>query len=181
MGGEICVLGGSELAKSANDRLGFCPRCGEFLKEEMIVCPKCGLIIKEAIPPLEPIFTSPMEVGSVRSTIGAVCLIISGLVGISMSSFVVMNQEAIVANIVSIYGMDLATVHDTVIFLAAFWFISGIWAFVGGLFAYRRRHFRIAVMGGIFALGTFGLIFLEGSIMGLIGLILILLSRREFR
>ena len=46
----------SELATNSNDRLGFCPRCGDYLNEEMTVCPKCGLLIKEAIPPLEPIF-----------------------------------------------------------------------------------------------------------------------------
>jgi hypothetical protein len=116
-----------------------------------------------------------------RSTLGAMCLIISGIIGLTMSSFVLMNQEAIIADIINLYGLDAATVHDAVIFLGIFWLISGIWATVGGYFASRRRHYRLAVMGGVFALGTFGLIFLEGSIMGLIGLILVVLSRREFR
>lgn len=175
-------MGESELEASVNDRLGFCPRCGEYLKEDMTTCPKCGLIIREAIPPLEPIsFRSADMVGSMRSTLGAMCLIVSGIIGLTMASFVLVNQETIIADIISLYGMDAATVHDSVIFLGIFWLISGIWASVGGYFASRRRHYRIAIMGGIFALGTFGLVFLEGSIMGLIGLILVWLSRREFR
>jgi len=163
-----------------SDRLGFCPHCGEYLKEEMTRCPKCGFVIKDAIPPLEPLFRPVKEPGSLRSTIGAACLILSGFIGLSMSSFVMLNQEAIVAEIATIYGGELGTIQEAVTFLVVFWLVAGIMAFIGGFFAAQRRRFKVAMIGGFFALGTFGLIFLEGTMMGMIGLMLIWLSRREF-
>jgi len=176
------VTWGIGLATSSNDRLGFCPRCGEYLKEEMTVCPKCGLAIREAIPPLEPITLRPSAPsGSMRAMIGAACLILSGLIGLTMSSFVLINRDAIASEIASVYGGNLATVQEAVTFLVVFWLVAGIMASVGGYFAGQRRHFKVAMLGGVFALGTFGLIFIEGSLLGLIGLILVWLSRREFR
>jgi hypothetical protein len=169
------------MATSSSERLDFCSRCGEYLKEDTTQCPKCGLIIKEAIPTLEQISPrSPVTVGSTRLTIGAACLVISGLIGLTMSSFLMANQEAIVAEITRLYGDQMGSIQEAVTFLIIFWVVSGIMASVGAYFAFQRRHFRIALAGGIFALGTFGLIFLEGSVMGLIGLILVWLSRREF-
>ena len=154
------------MATSSNDRLGFCPRCGEYLKEEITICPKCSLVITEAIPPLGPIIMrSSGPPGSMRAMMGAACLILSGLIGLTMASFVMINRDAIVAEIAKVYGGDLAAVQEAVTVLAIFWLVAGI----------------MASVGGFFALGTFGLIFLEGSFMGLIGLILIWLSRREFR
>ena len=170
------------MANRSDDRLGFCPRCGEYLKEEMTICPKCGLVIREAIPPLEPVMSHPTgPPASTRAMIGAACLVLSGLIGLTMSSFVMINRDAIVSEISSIYGGDIANVQEAVTFLVVFWLLAGIMASVGGFFAGQRRHFKVAMLGGFFALGTFGLIFLEGSLMGLIGLIMVWLSRREFR
>lgn len=175
-------MGDLELATSSNDRLGFCPNCGEYLKEEMTRCPKCGFPIKEAIPPLEPIsLRSSNVIGSTRSLMGAVCLVLSGLIGLTMSSFLMLNQEAIVAEIINVYGGELGNIQEAVTFLVVFWLVAGVMAFIGGFFAAQRRHFKIAMIGGVFALGTFGLVFLEGSVLGMIGLILVFLSRREFR
>jgi hypothetical protein len=171
----------SELAISSNDPLGFCPRCGEYLKDETTKCPKCGLVIKEAIPQLEPIPSRAKVFGSMRSMMGAVCLVLSGMIGLTMSSFLIMNQEAIVAEIARVYGDQLGSIQEAVTFLIIFWIVSGIMALVGGYFASQRRHFKIALAGGVFALGTFGMVFLEGSIIGLFGLILIWLSRSEYR
>jgi len=170
------------LATSSNDRLGFCPRCGEILPKELTLCPKCGLSIREAIPPLEPIsLRSSNMIGSTRSLMGAVCLVLSGLIGLTMSSFVMLNQEAIVAEIINVSGGELGNIQEAVTFLIAFWLVAGVMAFIGGFFAVQRRHFKLVMIGGVFALGTFGLVFLEGSVLGLIGLILVFLSRREFR
>jgi hypothetical protein len=174
-------MGDLELATSSDDRLGFCRNCGEYLKEEMTRCPKCGFPIKEAIPQLEPISFPPKMVGSMRSLFGAVCLVFSGLIGLTMSLFVMLNQEAIVADITSIYGTELGSIQEAVTFLIFFWLFAGIMAFIGGFFAAQHRHFKMAMIGGVCALGTFGMVFLEGSVLGLIGLVLVFLSRREFR
>lgn len=49
--------------------------------------------------------------------------------------------------------------------------ILGLIALLGGIFAIQRRNFAIALLGGIFVVP---------SILGLIGLILIAVSRDEF-
>ena len=169
------------MANSSNDRLGFCTRCGEYLKEEASICPKCGFVLKEAIPPLDPFPSRQKVLGSMRSTIGAVCLVLSGMIGLTMSLFLMVNQEAIVAEIARVYGDQIGSIEEAVTFLMVFWVVSGVMALIGGYFAAQRRHFRIVLVGGVFALGTFGMVFLEGSIIGLFGLILIWLSRGEYR
>ena len=70
---------------------------------------------------------------------------------------------------------------DDEVFLifGVFVLISSIIAMIGGIFAIQKTNYPMAVLGGIFALFTF--FFLIGSILGLIGLILIAISRNEFR
>ncbi|MDD1743270.1 MAG: hypothetical protein LUO85_01435, partial [Methanomassiliicoccales archaeon] len=135
-----------------------------------------------AIPPLEPIsLRNSKVIGSTRSVMGAVCLVLSGLIGLTMATFVMLNQDAIVAEIISVSGGELAAIQEAVVFLGVFWLISGIMAFLGGFFAAQRKHFKLALIGGVFALGTFGMVMFEGSVIGFIGLTLVWLSRAEFR
>jgi hypothetical protein len=56
--------------------------------------------------------------------------------------------------------------------------IFGIIAIVGGYFGLTRKHFALGVVGGIF--GILGLGFLIGALLALIGLILIVVARKEF-
>jgi len=51
--------------------------------------------------------------------------------------------------------------------------VVGIIALLGGIFAIQRKHFGLAVLGGILSLGGF-------FILGLIGLILVAVSKDEF-
>ncbi|MDI6916387.1 MAG: carboxypeptidase-like regulatory domain-containing protein [Thermoplasmatales archaeon] len=58
-------------------------------------------------------------------------------------------------------------------------FILSFFTLLGGIFALKRRHFGIAVIGAIMGIPALG--FLIGSILSIIALILIVLSRNEFR
>ena len=74
-----------------------------------------------------------------------------------------------------------ATPEEFVAFIHQCGFVDlafGVVATVGGVFALTRRHFGLAVTGGVFAILGLGL--LIGSLLGLIGLILVLVSRRDF-
>ncbi|MBN1861839.1 MAG: hypothetical protein JW840_10325 [Candidatus Thermoplasmatota archaeon] len=57
--------------------------------------------------------------------------------------------------------------------------ICSIITFAGGIVAIKRKAWSLAVIGGILGLFTIGLMFL-GSILSLIGLILVLISRKDF-
>ena len=58
--------------------------------------------------------------------------------------------------------------------------LCSIITFAGGIVAIKRKAWSLAVIGGILGLFTIGLMFL-GSIFSLIGLILVLISRKEFQ
>jgi len=59
-------------------------------------------------------------------------------------------------------------------------FIFAIVMIAGGIMALDRRMWGLALVGGILGLFTIGF-FLETSIMSLIALVLIIVSRNEFR
>ncbi len=57
--------------------------------------------------------------------------------------------------------------------------IVSIPALIGGVFCFMRRYELIAIIGAIF--GIFSIGFLIGSILSIVALVLILISREEFR
>lgn len=54
----------------------------------------------------------------------------------------------------------------------------GAIAIIGGYFGLMRKHFALGIVGGVF--GLLGIGFMIGSLLALIGLILIVVSRKEF-
>jgi hypothetical protein len=58
--------------------------------------------------------------------------------------------------------------------------ILSVFALVGGIVAVKRKSWGLAIVGGILGIFTIGPIFL-GSIISLVGLILVAVSRKEFQ
>jgi len=58
-------------------------------------------------------------------------------------------------------------------------FILSVFTLLGGIFALKRKHFGIAVIGAIMGIPAIG--FLIGLILSIIALIFLVLSRNEFR
>jgi len=58
-------------------------------------------------------------------------------------------------------------------------FILSVFTLLGGIFALKRKHFGIAVIGAIMGMPALG--FLVGLILSIIALIFLVLSRNEFR
>jgi uncharacterized membrane protein len=58
--------------------------------------------------------------------------------------------------------------------------ILSIFALVGGIVAVKRKAWGLAVVGGILGLFTIGPFFLA-SIIAVIGLILVIISRKDFQ
>jgi hypothetical protein len=57
--------------------------------------------------------------------------------------------------------------------------VLSVFPIVGGILALKRKMWGIAVVGGILGLFTVGFLFLS-SILSLIGLILVIISKKEF-
>ena len=82
---------------------------------------------------------------------------------------------------VSLYAeLGIPFSADTIMVLGAVSLIFGLVAVVGGVMALRRRAWAIAVVGGFLGTLAMGTIFL-GSILGIIGLMVIATSKRFFR
>jgi hypothetical protein len=90
----------------------------------------------------------------------------------------------LLVSLVYIIGGVLAAAGSTIALIPSFgwsaWGIAcgsiliilGLVSFFGGVYATQRKNFNIALIGGIFVIPT---------ILGLIGLILVIVSKDEFR
>jgi hypothetical protein len=105
---------------------------------------------------------------------------ISGLIGIIYGLVFVSLSSTVIDVLGGTYGEDvLKMLEGVLVACGVIWFIVGLIALIGGVFAIRRRRWGIAVVGGVFGLLTLGP-WLIGSILGLIGLILVVISKDEF-
>ena len=118
--------------------------------------------------------------GARRVTWAGILLILAGIVGFIMAGYTLATADEIMALAEEIYGSQVEGMESVVYVLAGFWAICGAMSMLGGLFALRRQHYALVVIGAVLAIFTGGFFF-EGTIMGLIALVLVLRSRQEFR
>lgn len=170
-------------------QINFCVRCGEYLRQGVAYCPKCGAPVGGGSMPSPPAYPPPyygqtpqLAAGHAKRPFYAgVLLVLAGLIGIAMAVSVFVNKDQIVSEAERIYGQAIPGAEGIVLALGVAWAIIGIVTIVGAYFSFQKKHYSIAVIGGVMGLFTGGLFLFEGSIMGLIALILILTSRAEFR
>ncbi len=120
--------------------------------------------------------------------IGGILLIIGGVLILAQSIFIITSSETIVSLIdLDIYGeMNLTiTPEQMASFLATCGIITtilAIFALLGGILSFKKKTLGLAITGGI--LGTIAIapmfIFIP-NILCFIGLILIVISRKEFQ
>ena len=125
------------------------------------VCPYCGHDYRVAAAP-------PAKKHTVMPLIGGIMIIIGALIELAAGAWMVIGGASV--SFVPLVG-DMAS--GILVACGAIMAIVGLVALLGGIFAIQRKHFGIAVVGGIFALpGWF--------IPALIGLILVAVSKDEF-
>ena len=129
-----------------------CVSCGRAFSWDANVCPYCGHDYRVAMMAPQQKKESGMPVaGGVLILIGGILYLGGGGVAMAGSSFVEFAGGVLCGAVVLILG------------------IIGI---LGGIFAMQRKGFAIALIGGILTIPT---------ILGLIGLILIAVSKDDFK
>ncbi|MEM0344062.1 MAG: zinc ribbon domain-containing protein [Thermoplasmata archaeon] len=150
-----------------------CVSCGREIAIDANVCQYCGHDYRaQAAPP------GPKE-KSVLSLVGGILILLAGLMGLAMGAMML----AINVEDLEQYGVDVAGLTDMIegILTACgvIWAILGIIALIGGVFGVMRKHWGLAVLGGVIGLLVIGPYFL-GSIFSLIGLILVIVAKKDF-
>jgi hypothetical protein len=151
-----------------------CVQCGRAIAQDANVCPYCGHDYRAVMAgPAVP------HEKSALSLVGGILIIVAGLMGIVMGAiFFAINSVDL-----SSYGVDVGnisdTVHNILMVCGAIFVILGLVAILGGYFGVRRTHFGLAILGGVLGLFTIGPYFV-GSVLALVGLILVAVARKDF-
>ncbi len=143
----------------------MCVQCGKSLALDANVCPYCGHDYRvQAGPPAKKKTVMPL-IGGVLILLGGVLSLVAGL-----------GLVASVGALDSLMLIDVEGVNmfeDLLTACGIIFIILGLIGILGGVFAMMRKHFGLAVLGGVFALAGW-------FIPALIGLILIGVSKDEF-
>lgn len=139
-----------------------CVQCGRAFAWDANVCPYCGHDYRAQA-------MAPAKKESVMPVIGGILIIIAGLIELGYGGLLAVGSSS--ASSIPVVGGDVGNILAV---CGAILIILGIIAILGGVFAIQRKSFGIAVLGGIFGL-------LGWFIPGLIGLILVAISRDEFK
>jgi len=119
----------------------------------------------------------PPKPKTAKPIVGGVLVIIAGLLAIGNGALYMVLDVSDLGDIPG-YDMSMQDIEEILNACGAVMIVFGLIAMVGGVFGVIRKHFGLALVGSIFAL--IGIGFVLGSILGLVGLILIALSRAEF-
>jgi len=126
---------------------------------------------------------APAKEKSMLPTIGGVLLIVTAVLGIAMAALWI-SAGSILDDLADIPGVgDLADIlEDIIVAMGVVGLIFSLVVLLGGVMAMRRKGFGMAIIGGVFAL-IVGLFtpYAVGSVLGLVGLILIAISHKEFK
>jgi len=138
-----------------------CVSCGRSISWDANVCPYCGHDYRGAM-------AGPMiqKKETAMPLIGGILIIIAAVIEIAMGGMLVAGGTAFL-------GLSLGT-SGIIVACGAIILIVGLVALLGGIFALQRKNFGLAVLGGVLSLGGY-------FIPGLIGLILVAVSKDEFK
>jgi len=182
-----------------------CPACNAHSPPGAEKCGRCGTAImdlrrdKELSPEASipqtalnrPAFSAPPALGPSRadptkgwqapppvrkssvSILAGVFIVIGGII-----SSVVGLLYLMVSSMISQIGVGFG-VATTVGVCGAIELAFGMLAIVGGIFAFMRKKFALAIVGAIFCMLSVGFIY-SSLVLGMIGLILLVISRSDF-
>ncbi len=150
-----------------------CISCGRPIDFSTNVCPYCGYDYRAPTmmgPPPVPKTGTPVA--------GGILVLIAGLLALANGILYLASNVADLTGISLPPEVTLQQFESVVRVCGVVELIFGIVAVMGGVFAIQRKHFGLAIAGSV--LGMIGFGFTFGAILGLIGLILVAISRKEF-
>lgn len=170
-----------------------CAHCGQPLDKGAEVCNACTRPVRDVVMSNLPKHVGETECAhwsekpsapgrSARVAMAGILIMMAGALGIGQAA-VSLDPElsGSLADVIEGFVPGTAVVDDWVaeyIVLQAWILIAGLLAIAGGVFALTGTRYEFAVMGGVFGFLAIG--FLMGAFFGLIGLALILVSKKEF-
>lgn len=141
---------------------------------EANVCPYCGHDYRMAAmmaPPVER---------SWKPTAGGALILIAGILAIANGALYLILDVEYLGEIPTLpEGFTLEDLESIMRACGVMMIIFGVLAVPGGVFALQRKHFGLAVASGV--VGMLGTGFSIGILLGFVGLILVAISRKEFR
>jgi ribosomal protein L40E len=141
-------------------RSATCGKCGRRYDGNMVECPYCERTLPETHDPAARGSGLPVAAGSLLFVAGILCIIMGMLVLGSLAEMVV----------------DAADVY----FCSYFEFLLGAIAITGWVFCMQRRHLVYVVCVCVATMFSIGPFFLS-SLLGLVALVLVVISAKEFR
>lgn len=126
------------------------------------------VMMQEAAGP-PPYPMGPVVEKTAKPVVGGILILIGALAGIASGASLIWAGSMFLP--LGDYGMDVSGILAV---CGIIWIVLSLIGLLGGIFAMQRKHFGLAIVGGIFSLlvGFF--------IFGLIGLILVAISKDEF-
>jgi hypothetical protein len=123
----------------------------------------------------------PPKQPSSKPLIGGIFLIIAGLLGLLTWASALALDISMIQNVLPPeFPYSAEQLQSLLAICGIIGAILSIITLAGGIVAIRRKAWGLAVIGGILGLFTIGLMFL-GSILSLIGLIILIISRSDFQ
>ena len=161
---------------SAGGTTRNCVQCGRAIANDANVCPYCGHDYRSVMAGPA---AAPHEKG-VLSIVGGILILIAGVMGLAIGGifFAINTSDLSKFGFGSISGLE-DTIHNILMVCGAIFVILGIIAVVGGFFGVRRQHFGLVILGGVLGIFCIGPYFL-GSLLALVGLILVAVARKDF-
>ena len=160
-----------EASGSQNTR--NCVSCGKSIAWDANVCQYCGHDYRAQMA------GPPKKEKGVISLVGGVMILIAGIMGLFMGAmFLAVNSIDFGS-----YGLDVAglsdTLHNILTVCGVIFIVLGLVALLGGFFGIQRKHFGLVILGGVLGLFTLGP-YMLGSILALVGLILVAVAKGDF-
>lgn len=156
-----------------------CVSCGRAIAWDANVCQYCGHDYRAQAGPAAP------KEKSLLSLVGGIMILIAGIMGLVLGGILIVVADAVSEGTddLSEWGIDVAgagdILEDILLVCGAIVIILSIIVMLGGFFGVQRKHWGLAILGGVLGLFLIGP-YMLASIFSLIGLILVAVSKKDF-
>jgi hypothetical protein len=190
-----CRICGASLGHEHMVREGstVCPTCGAELEKEQRLCNSCKTPVRDIImsnlpgdlPAEECVHWSESPASATRASmlyVAAILVLIGGVLGITQA--ILGLTPDLGDDFLRIFGDLIPGVEAADDLMAEYVllqigvFLFGSLAIFGSLFIFSRSDFRLSLVGGVSGVLAVG--FLIGSFLSIVGLMLLIVSRKQF-